>query len=101
MPKSSKKILSILQLLADKSAPLEQRSMLLRTLMTGTDPDHIAAVHALLDNLTVANPESVYNEKLKQLNELLELMQSGPMRNATFIDLVKAGNVQPVQAFVV
>ena len=101
MPKSSKKILSILQLLADKSAPVEQRYLLVRTLIAGDDPDHIATVHALLDNLTVANPESAYNEKLKQLDELIQLMQSGPMRNATFIDLVKVGTVQPPQAFVV
>src|SRR5687768_8870868 len=101
MPKSSKKTQSFLQLLADKSMPVEQRSLLLRTLTADPDPEAVAAMHALLEAHTSANAESLYNEKLKQLDELLQLMQTGPMRNAIFLDLIKVGSVQTPQAFVV
>src|SRR5882762_1897587 len=101
MAKTSKKTQSVLQLLADKSLPVEHRSMLLRTLIMDTDTDASAAVHALLESHARANGESLFNDKLKQVEELLQQMQSGPMRNATFIDLVKVGSVQPPQAFVV
>lgn len=101
MPKSSKKTQSFLQLLADKSMPVEQRCLLLRTLTADPDPDATATLHALLEGHTSANAESLYNEKLKQLDELLQLMHTGPMRNARFLDLIKVGSVQTPQAFVV
>jgi len=101
MAKPSKKTQSVLQLLADQSLPVEHRSMLLRTLIVDPDADGSAAVHALLESHTRSNGESLFNDKVKQVDELLQQMQSGPMRNATFIDLVKVGSVSPPQAFVV
>src|SRR3954462_7552574 len=101
MAKTSIKSQSVLQFLADQSLPVEHRSMLLRTLIIDPDADGSAAVHALLESHSRANGESLFNDKLKQVDELLQQMQSGPMRNATFIDLVKVGSVSPPQAFVV
>src|SRR5438445_13756136 len=101
MPKPAKKPQSILHALADKSTPAEQRYLLLRTLVNDTNLESIANVHALLEHMSVSTAESLYAEKVKELEELLELLQSGPMRNATFIELVRVGKIRAMQALVV
>src|SRR6185503_11287592 len=99
MPKTAKKAHSILTSLADKSTPVEQRYMLLRMLVADTGAGSVAAVNELLDHLSVGSEESQYNEKLKALDEMLQLMQSGPMRSATFIKLSKVAKFQNPQAY--
>src|SRR5688572_12875174 len=100
MPKPTKKTQSVVQLVSDKNVPLEQRSILLRNLLVEGDPEAMLALLVALEKPPAADGESLYHEKLKQLEELLQLMQSGPMRTATFIDFVKVGLVQPPQALV-
>lgn len=101
MPKVAKKPQPIVSALADKSTPIEQRYVLLRTLLIDPSLESVAAVHALLENLTAANAESIYKDKLKEVEEMLQLMQSGPMRDGTFLKLVKLAKFQTAQAFVV
>ena len=101
MPKTAKKSPSLLAALADKSTPAEQRYLLLRAMINDGKIESIALIHEFLENVSLDNEETVYREKLKEVEELLQLMQSGPMRDGTFIKQVQVGKVQAAQALVV
>jgi ATP-dependent 26S proteasome regulatory subunit len=101
MPKSTKKPQSLLESLADKSIPVEQRYVLLRTMVNDPNLEPTMAIHALLETFNHGNEESQYREKLKELEETLHLMRSGPMRDATFIKLVAIVELPMPQALVV
>lgn len=89
MSKPTKNAKSVPLMLADESAPAEQRLMLLRMLASDSSPDAQAALQAVLEKLGAAQAEPLYHEKVKRLNEVLGQIEEGPRRNAAFIELVK------------
>lgn len=101
MAKPVKKSQSVVTALADQSVPIEQRLLLLRAMVVDTGLESVAAGHAILEALSAGAVESVYKDKLKEVEETLQLMQSGPMRDATFLKAVRVAKFQTPQAYVV
>jgi len=100
MPKPTKKPPPIQLMLADESAPFEQRVSLLKLMLNDPNPEAQAIVQSFFDNLGAAQAESLYQEKIKQLNEVMRQIEEGPRRNAAFIELLKISGATP-QASVV
>lgn len=85
---------SVVTALLNPGLPIEQRRMMLGQLCINDSPECIAAVTSLLEAAGAAKAESVHAEKLKALEELLQQMEAGPLRPATFLGLLQGrGNV--------
>lgn len=100
MPKNNKGS-PIQGLLTDESLPPEHRVAMLKDLVNSQSPEAQAIVLSILDGVAAAGSESLYAEKSKRLAELLRQMNEGPLRSATFIQMmtIKGSNVP--QALVV
>lgn len=83
----SKKALPITLMLADASAPIERRRELLRMLINDSNPEAATVLDSICESLAGAAAENVHAEKVKQLSELIRLMEEGPLRSARFIEL--------------
>jgi ATP-dependent 26S proteasome regulatory subunit len=83
-----KKAPSTATMLLDPALPLEHRKQLLMHLCRAPDPDSAATVKGVLDAATNVNGGELYAQKIAEVNELLEQMKAGPLRDATFLKVL-------------
>jgi ATP-dependent 26S proteasome regulatory subunit len=79
---------TLIAMLGDDSAPLEHKKRLLMHIATAGDEGSEAAIVALCESVGRTNARSVYQAKKRQLQELIEQLESGPIRPATFLGAV-------------
>ena len=80
MPKKSSKQL-ITAILGD-TLPLEHRAQLLgRTCLEGGDVN-LEVVATILKAASCSSGETIYRQKIEEMNERLELLEQGPLRIA-------------------
>jgi ATP-dependent 26S proteasome regulatory subunit len=91
----------ILAALGDAKLPHPHRSLMLRELLSEANPHHEQIAQEVLDKIAENSQESVYREKLRQLEGLLKELQEGPMRMANFIELAQLNGAGAAQALVV
>ena len=90
-----KKAPSTATMLLDPALPLEHRKQLLLHLCMAPDPASAEVVKGVLDAATNQNGGELYAQKIAEVNELLEQMKAGPLRNATFLKVLDTPS--PVQ----
>jgi ATP-dependent 26S proteasome regulatory subunit len=83
-----KRPLPVELLLADASAPVEQRREFLKMLLHDPSPDAQAAVASIFTTLSANNAEQVFQKKAQELSQVLKQLEDGPMRPASFIELL-------------
>ena len=77
-------------LLADSAQPLERRKQLLMHLCLDESEEAVEALHAVLASAAAEASESLYAEKIQELEERRRQMEEGPLRQATFLRLLEA-----------
>jgi ATP-dependent 26S proteasome regulatory subunit len=77
-------------LLLDPAMPLDHRLELLKVMAIDGRPESKAALAVLLECATAANGESLHADKAKQLSEMIQQMEEGPLRPACFIEMVQS-----------
>jgi ATP-dependent 26S proteasome regulatory subunit len=75
-------------MLADSSVPMPQRIQLLKALVNDSNPEAQTLVGTLIEAMAAAEAGSVHAEKARQLTDLLQAMEEGPLRNAAFIEML-------------
>jgi len=88
-------------MLADPGLPWQHRCAMLRELLNDLNPQSEALVKAILESLGKKSAQSVYEEKTRKLDALLKEMQSGPMRSATFVEMLPRNGAMAPMALVV
>lgn len=88
-------------ILADGSAPVEQRREFLKMLLNDPSPDAGAAVQSLFNTLAANGAAQVHEEKARELAQILKQMEDGPLRNAAFIEMIPRNGFAAPQAQVV
>ncbi|MEE9128052.1 MAG: ATP-binding protein, partial [Planctomycetota bacterium] len=76
------------KMLADPSSSLPQKKQVLQHLLSHESKASDAIIKTLLDNHAAKNGKAVYAAKIKALDELIESMQEGPVRPATFLQKI-------------
>ncbi len=85
---AKKKAPSTATMLLDPALPLEHRKQLLLHLCMDPNPASAEVIKGLLDAATNQNGGELYAQKIAEVNELLEQMKAGPLRDATFLRVV-------------
>jgi len=84
-------------MIADATLPLEHRHSMLRELLNNPTPQTEPLIKAILDGLSHKSAEAVCQEKARQLDAILKEMMEGPMRSATFLELLpQNGSAAPL-----
>jgi ATP-dependent 26S proteasome regulatory subunit len=84
--------------LADASAPIEQRRDFLKMLLNDPSPDAGAAVTSLFNTLATNSAAQVYEEKVRELATVLKQIEEGPLRSAAFIEMLPKNGFAAPQA---
>jgi ATP-dependent 26S proteasome regulatory subunit len=93
---SKRKLSPIEQMLFSPTVPPDQRLEILRGLMIDPSPEARSIAVAMLENAGAMAGENAQTEVVKHYAELIREMQEGPLRHATFIELLDpAGLVVP------
>ena len=87
-------------MLADPALPWPHRYGMLRDIVNNPNPETEQIVKNILDCLGKNSAQAVYEEKLKKLDATLKEMQEGPMRSATFVEMLPQ-NDSPVSVALV
>jgi ATP-dependent 26S proteasome regulatory subunit len=75
-------------MLGDANAPLEQRREFLKMLLHDPSPDAQAAVASVFNTLSANSAEQVHQQKAQELAQMLKQLEDGPMRPASFIEML-------------
>lgn len=75
-------------MVTDPSLPWEHRYRVLRDLVNTLNPQTEPVVKAIMEHLASKSADQAAQEKAKQLDAILKEMQEGPMRGATFVELL-------------
>lgn len=86
-------LLSIL----DKDMPDEIRRALLAELVMSDDSDHHETITKLFESARRGQIEALTDEKLKELQGMVEELKRGPLRPATFVERMDAGGDKSVR----
>jgi ATP-dependent 26S proteasome regulatory subunit len=78
----------VLTMLADQTIPFQHRVALLRQVVQDGTPHAEPVIKALLAGIGKHAAQAVYEDKVKKLEAILNEMQNGPMRSATFIEML-------------
>jgi ATP-dependent 26S proteasome regulatory subunit len=90
---AKKKAPNIGLMLHDASVPFEHRKQLLMHLCHDESEESQTFLNALFDTAANGHGEEAYAQKARELNELIQQMQQGPLRYATFIQMLEGGTV--------
>lgn len=80
----------IMQVLLEEDTPLEVRMEILKQLLLGDEAEGVAILQQVLAAARAGKSEDLYAAKKNELTELLEQMLNGPLRQATFVSLVRS-----------
>ena len=92
MTAATKDKLSIDKMLADPDMPLSLKKQLLLQLLTNESSKGDEFIEAVLAGHTVKNGKAVYEDKIKELKELITSLEQGPIRSATFLRTIDAAH---------
>src|ERR1043166_84457 len=87
--KEKEKAASVLKLFADPSVPVARKQQILTMLLQDQGDEAKGAVQAIFEALVGSQADETCVEKAKQLSEMLELMEQGPQRYATFLMMLQ------------
>ena len=88
-------------ILLNESVPLPHRRMLLADLCNSDSEEATAMVAGLLKAAAQGNGgEDHFKEKKKEVDQLLEALESGPQRPGVFLNTVTPKGAQPIRALV-
>ena len=87
-------------MLGDPALPWQHRLAMLRELVNDENPKSEPLLKSILESLSKQNADANLEEKTKKLDALLKELQEGPMRSATFIEMVPPSNGAAPTAFV-
>jgi hypothetical protein len=88
MPKPKKNVTPIQEMISSPGVPFEQRLELLRGLVNNDSEEAKLIVASLLESLGAAEAETHHIQMAKKYAELIREIQEGPLRHATFIELL-------------
>lgn len=74
--------------LADSNLPLPHRISMLRELLNSSDSEAEALAQVILESLSQKSSGALYVEKCRRLDAILKEIQDGPMRTATFVEML-------------
>jgi ATP-dependent 26S proteasome regulatory subunit len=99
-PVSKRKLTPIEQMLFSPMVPVERRLDILRGLLTDPSPEARTVAASVLENAGALSGENPQQELAKQYADLIREMQEGPLRHATFIEMLEpnghlAGPTEP------
>jgi len=100
MPKN-KKANPIQMMLIDPATPIEQRLELLKGVVNNPSEEGKFILMTLLEGLAAMEGEALHAEKSRQLSELIRQMLEGPLRHATFIEMMSPNGSPAKHALVV
>jgi len=91
-PKQAKqaKTPKIMRMLLDEDTPKEMRIEILKQLVIAEEAEGHAVLQQVLDAARAGKSEDLFEAKKQELAELIEQMMSGPLRQATFVNLVRS-----------
>jgi ATP-dependent 26S proteasome regulatory subunit len=92
---AKKKAPNIGLMLHDASVPFEHRKQLLLHLCHDESEESQTFLNALFETAANGHGEDAYAQKAKELNELIQQMQQGPLRYATFLQMMEGGGTVP------
>ncbi len=82
--KKPTKAKKIEQMLLDPNVPLETRVDIVRQLANGFDETSVPILAHLIEAASGAGGEDQYKEKVREISELIQSLQQGPLRGALF-----------------
>ncbi len=89
MPKKSQT--QVIATLVEEKLPIEHRAQILgRLCLEGGDANH-GVVAAILDAARCGSGETIYSQKIEEMDATLELLEQGPLRVATFQRMLEGG----------
>jgi len=89
MPKKSPK--QLIAAIMEEKLPLEHRAQLLARICLEGGDDNLEVVASVLKAAASGSGETIYQQKIKEMNERLELLEQGPLRIATFQRMLESG----------
>lgn len=94
----NRKMTPIEQMVCNTALPVEQRLEMVRGLFRDDSPQARSIAASLVESLEAAHSESAYHQAARQFGELVHEIESGPLRPATFIELLRPeGNASSLQ----
>ncbi len=91
MPKKSRK--QLITTIIEEKMPLEHRAQLLgRICLEGGDAN-LEVLALILKAAASGSGETIYQQKIEEMNERLELLEQGPLRIATFQRMLEGARV--------
>lgn len=85
----------VMKMLADPTVPKARRKHILKMLAMDGSDEATAVIDTISDAIVAEHGESLYAEKYKQVCEMREQLEAGPMRFATFIGLIALNGAPP------
>lgn len=82
---------SLTAALVDPNVPINNRIRLLQTLATKQQPEAIAAMQAVLQAAAATGSNELLAQRQQELAEIMENLEAGPMRRATFLRFTQNG----------
>lgn len=99
-PRMSAKLSAVLLMISDPNLPGEHRAAVLRDLASTPGPETDEVMKHVVECLAKSNAESVFEEKNRRLDAMLQEMQEGPMRSAVFVEMLSSNGDLAPQALV-
>lgn len=87
---SKKKLSSVGAMVLDSSVPFPSRREILLELCADPSEESTAALTSILEGAAAAHGESLYAKKTKEVADLLQQMEQGPLRSGRFLRMVEA-----------
>ena len=82
----------IVQVLLDEGTPPAVCAEILKQLLMDAEPEGQSIVQQVLAAARAGQAESLYTAKMRELTALIEQMMEGPLRQATFVCLVRVAD---------
>ena len=90
MPKKSQT--QVIATLVEEKLPIEHRAQILGRLCLEGGDTNLEVVGSILSAAASSSGETIYRQKIEEMNERLELIEQGPLRVATFQRMLKHGH---------
>jgi len=86
---------SVRDMLVDKALPFEHRKMMLIDLCLHESEESTKLLEWFFEAAARGDGKAIYEEKIKQVDELLKELQDGPLRCATFLGMLPRTGAAP------
>jgi len=83
------------KMLFDGAVPLDHRKRLLAHVCADDSPECAAIAESVLNAAAAGSPDERKEQAIQKLNELIQAMEAGPLRYATFLRMLPPRNGVP------